>query len=125
MEFKFGEVERGRTIFEGIVANYPKRTDLWSIYMDLEESVGDVAVLRFVRVPVGLEHRDVSADMGMGIVALRPVRRRLYERAVQQRWSSKKMKFFLKRFLDFERRHGDAATMEHVKELARAYVAAA
>ena len=51
--------------------------------------------------------------------------RRLYERAVQQRWSSKKMKFFLKRFLDFERRHGDAATMEHVKELARAYVAAA
>ena len=48
MEFKFGEVERGRTIFEGIVANYPKRTDLWSIYLDLEERVGDVAVLRSV-----------------------------------------------------------------------------
>ena len=32
------------------------------------------------------------------------------------------MKFFLKRFLDFERRHGDAASAEHVKDLARAYV---
>ena len=51
-----------------------------------------------------------------------PTRRRLYERAVQQKWSSKKMKFFLKRFLDFERRHGDAESMEHVKDLARAYV---
>ena len=45
-EFKFGEVERARTIFEGIVSNYAKRTDLWSIYLDMEERVGDVAVLR-------------------------------------------------------------------------------
>ena len=46
MEFKFGEAERGRTIFEGIVTNYPKRTDLWSIYLDMEERIGDVAILR-------------------------------------------------------------------------------
>ncbi|RKO88271.1 hypothetical protein BDK51DRAFT_24832, partial [Blyttiomyces helicus] len=28
MEFKYGEAERGRTIFEGIMSNYPKRVDL-------------------------------------------------------------------------------------------------
>lgn len=36
MEFKVGEPERGRTIFEGIVDSYPKRLDLWWIYIDQE-----------------------------------------------------------------------------------------
>jgi rRNA biogenesis protein RRP5 len=36
MEFKIGEPERGRTIFEGIVSSYPKRLDLWWIYIDQE-----------------------------------------------------------------------------------------
>ena len=46
MEFKFGEVERGRTIFEGIMSNYPKRADLWNIYCDMEERVGELPVIR-------------------------------------------------------------------------------
>ena len=49
---------------------------------------------------------------------------RLYERIVHLKWSSKKMKHFLKRYLTFERQHGDEATAEHVKDLARAYVEA-
>jgi hypothetical protein len=38
------------------------------------------------------------------------------------KWSSKKMKTILKRYLDWERRQGDADGVEHVKALARAYV---
>jgi rRNA biogenesis protein RRP5 len=34
MEFKTGSPERGRTIFEGVVRNYPRKTDLWSVYLD-------------------------------------------------------------------------------------------
>jgi hypothetical protein len=34
MEFKSGDAERGRGVFEGILRNYPKRLDLWSIYLD-------------------------------------------------------------------------------------------
>lgn len=34
LEFKTGSVERARSIFEGILRNYPKRTDLWSVYLD-------------------------------------------------------------------------------------------
>lgn len=34
MEFKEGDVERGRTMFENILSNYPKRVDLWSVYLD-------------------------------------------------------------------------------------------
>ncbi|KAJ1553498.1 rRNA biogenesis protein rrp5, partial [Nowakowskiella sp. JEL0078] len=46
MEFKFGEPERGRTIFEGIVSHYPKRVDLWNIYLDQEIRVCDLEVVR-------------------------------------------------------------------------------
>ena len=39
-EFKYGSPENGRTMFEGIVSNYPKRMDIWSIYMDMELKYG-------------------------------------------------------------------------------------
>ena len=32
LEFKHGAPESGRTMFEGIVSNYPKRMDIWAIY---------------------------------------------------------------------------------------------
>ena len=34
LEFKAGVPDRGRSLFEGILREYPKRTDLWSIYLD-------------------------------------------------------------------------------------------
>jgi len=39
-EFKSGAAENGRTMFEGIVNNYPKRMDVWAIYMDMEVKYG-------------------------------------------------------------------------------------
>jgi len=40
LEFKHGAPENGRTMLEGIVSNYPKRMDIWSIYMDMEMKYG-------------------------------------------------------------------------------------
>ena len=40
LEFKFGQPENGRTMFEGIVTNFSKRMDIWSIYMDMEVKYG-------------------------------------------------------------------------------------
>lgn len=34
IEFHRGSADRARAIFEGILRNYPKRLDLWSIYLD-------------------------------------------------------------------------------------------
>ena len=34
-EFKYGEPQRGQTMFESILTNYPKRSDLWSVYLDM------------------------------------------------------------------------------------------
>lgn len=34
-EFRLGDVERGKTIFENILSDNPKRTDLWRVYADM------------------------------------------------------------------------------------------
>ena len=50
IEYKLGDPERGRTIFEGIVDSHPKRWDIWSVYMDMETRKGDIQQLRYVLV---------------------------------------------------------------------------
>jgi len=34
LEFRVGSAERGRSMMEGVLRNYPKRLDLWSMYID-------------------------------------------------------------------------------------------
>lgn len=46
LEYKLGDPERGKTIFEGIVDSHPKRWDMWSIYIDMEAGQGDIMSLR-------------------------------------------------------------------------------
>lgn len=35
LEFKYGDKERAKTFYEKLLSSYPKRTDLWSIYVDM------------------------------------------------------------------------------------------
>jgi hypothetical protein len=44
--------ERGRSLFEGVLRNYPKRLDLWSVYLDQEVAQGDQQRIRWVAVCV-------------------------------------------------------------------------
>jgi len=46
LEFKHGDAERGKTIFEGIIDSYPKRLDLWTVYIDMEVKQGDIQSVR-------------------------------------------------------------------------------
>ena len=93
LEFKYGEPERGRTIFEGVMSNYPKRIDLWSVYIDMEVRNGEQDAVR-----------------------------RLFARVVSMKLSSKKMKFFFKKWLAYEKDNGDEEHIEEVKRRAMAYV---
>ena len=45
-EFAHGSVERGRSVFEGLMASYPKRLDLWNVYVDKEIKSGDIRAAR-------------------------------------------------------------------------------
>ncbi|KAJ2898222.1 rRNA biogenesis protein rrp5, partial [Coemansia aciculifera] len=105
MEFKHGEPERGRTVFEGVLGTYPKRVDLWSVYLDMETKVASTAAAAG------------SHDEHCWLPA-----RKLFERVTSMKHSSKKMKFFFKKWLAFEKAHGSDASIEHVKQRALEYV---
>ena len=47
MEYKMGEPQRGSTILESVLKNYPKRSDLWSIYIDMTIKLGDYEQVRY------------------------------------------------------------------------------
>ena len=93
LECKRGSPDRGRALFEGLLQSYPKRTDLWGLYLDQEIKLGDAASTRNV-----------------------------FERTIHLALPAKKMKFFFKRYLEFEEAHGTAATVAHVKQCALDYV---
>ena len=48
--------------------------------------------------------------------------RQIFERVISLKLSAKKMKFFFKKYLDFEKSHGDEKSIEDVKTKALAYV---
>ncbi|WVQ79413.1 hypothetical protein IAT38_001510 [Cryptococcus sp. DSM 104549] len=95
LEFKHGDTERGKTLFEELVNRFPKRLDLWGVYIDQLGKVGDVQGVR-------------------GLV----------ERALAQKLTSKKAKFLFKKWLTIEQRIGDAAGQDKAKASAKAWVEA-
>ncbi|OLL26878.1 rRNA biogenesis protein rrp5 [Neolecta irregularis DAH-3] len=93
LEFRSGDPERGRTIFEGLLSDHPKRLDLWNVLIDLE----------------------TKQDNKDGV-------RRLFQRVLSLSLSSKNAKSLFKKWLAFEKRHGDERTVEDVKRRAIEYV---
>lgn len=35
LEFKYGEIERAKTMYDNLLFTYPNRTDIWSVYIDM------------------------------------------------------------------------------------------
>ena len=95
LEFKLGDAERGRTIFENILANHPKRSDLWFVFADMELKYG----------------KDEERT------------RQVYERMISLDLNPVKMKPIFKRYLTFEATHGTPETVNHVKTKASEYIA--
>lgn len=93
LEFTEGDPEQGRSLFEGLVTDAPKRIDLWNVYIDQEIKQGD---------------RDrVEA---------------LFERVVSKKLSKKQAKFFFSKWLQFEEDKGDEQAAARVKALAIEFV---
>lgn len=89
LEYRMGDPERGRTIFEGIIDTHAKRLDLWNVYIDMEASQNDIQRIRSI-----------------------------CERAVGLKLSKKKAKFLFKKWLELEKRLGDENGADHVKQKA-------
>ena len=90
-EYKQGNIEKGRTMFESIIHSYPKRTDIISNYIDMEIKQGK---------------NKVST-------------RKLFDKLLaRDNVKIKQVKFLFKRYLEFEIEHGTESTVEKVKQKA-------
>ncbi|KAK4767494.1 hypothetical protein SAY86_015244 [Trapa natans] len=96
LEFKCGAPERGRSLFENMLREYPKRTDLWSVYIDQEIRLGDKDLIRA-----------------------------LFERAISLSLPLKKIKFLFKKYLTYEKSSSDEERIEYVKRKAMEYAESA
>ncbi|KAN0019254.1 hypothetical protein ACTFIU_002459 [Dictyostelium citrinum] len=101
LEYRLGDIERGRTIFEGLVSNYPNRTDVWNIYLDME-----------------LRDKDAIKSSK----ELKEKIRMLFNRTIALKVSDRNIKQFFKRFLQFEKEFGTNFTTNEVKKLAIKFV---
>ena len=99
MEYRSGFLERGKTCFESLLANNPKRLDIWSIYLD--------------------EH--IKAYTTGPKVDLAKIRE-LFDRAISMGLKPQKTKFFFRRWLEVEDEFGGEQGQAAVKERAKAYV---
>lgn len=95
--YEQNQIDKARTIMEGIVGTYPKRLDLWNVYLDKE-------------IKLARQGRELETV------------RQLFERLLSMGFSPKKMKFLFKKYLTFEQQVGNEKTIQHVKELAQNFV---
>ena len=94
-EYKLGDVEHARTMFETLVSRYPKRTDIWWQYIDQEVRLENAAGAR------SLMERCLAA----------------------RKHTTKQVKSLLQKWLVIEKRVGDEAGVQRVLDRARAFVA--
>ncbi|XP_061888969.1 protein RRP5 homolog isoform X2 [Entelurus aequoreus] len=93
MEYRYGNAEKGHAMFDKVLTSYPKRTDIWSIFIDLVVKHGT--------------QKEVRA---------------LFDRVIHLSVSAKKIKLFFKRYLEYEKKHGTPQSVEAVKKKAVAFV---
>jgi rRNA biogenesis protein RRP5 len=94
MEYELGSPSRARTLFDGLIEKFPKRLDLFFVYVDKECKYGTVENAR-----------------------------KLLEAKVHERkLKDNKMKSLFKKWYRIEEEHGTDDSREHVKSSARSYV---
>lgn len=95
LEFRYGDAERGKTIYEGLIDKFGKKLNIWSTYIDQVAKQGDIQAVR-------------------GLV----------DRALDQKLNAHKAKFLFKKLLALENRIGDDAGQDKAKAKARDWVMA-
>ncbi|KAI5806996.1 rRNA biogenesis protein RRP5 [Geopyxis carbonaria] len=100
MEFRTGDPERGRTLFENMIGAYAKRMDIWNVFLDMEMKHG------------GAEKE--QADQVRG----------LFKRAIaEEKCTPKQASLLFRKWKEYEEKVGNAKSVADVMERAKIYVA--
>lgn len=99
-EYQFGLLDHGREIFEDLLATYPKRSDIWHVYVDKE--------IKYLHTKNTTNHLTYI--------------RNLFERMIVSKLSVKCMKTVFKKYITFELDYGTEELVNSVKQKAADYV---
>lgn len=94
LQYKYNHVEEARNTFESVLKNYPKRSDIWLVFIDKEIKHGN------------------NLDKV----------RNIFEKCLKIDFKTKFLKTIIKKYLEFERDHGTQKSLEHVKQLTQSII---
>ena len=96
-QFRAGDPEHGRTIFENILSTFQKRMDIWNVFIDMEMKHGEADAVR-----------------------------KLFKRAIaDKKCSTKQAAALFKKWKEFEEKNGIEKNLQDVLARAKAFVATA
>lgn len=99
LEFKNGDPERGRTLFENLLGTFSKKNDLWNVFLDVEMKYGG------------------ESDENKENV------RSLFKRALaEDKCSARQAKALFKKWMEYEKKVGNEKSVEAVTRKAKEYV---
>lgn len=90
---RYNEHESAHALLEQIITSYPKRVDIWFVYIDILIKSNEIILAR-----------------------------QTLDRAVSQNLPAKKMRSLFKKYLEFEKKNGNAQDVDKVKIMAEEFV---
>lgn len=103
MEFKMGQAEKGKSLYENILMNYPKRIDIWLIYLSM-----------MIKCSI----KSGEGDNRDAIESIRAV----FERVLNMGMNMKKVNGIFKKYIEFEEMYGSESTVNRIKQMIAEYV---
>jgi rRNA biogenesis protein RRP5 len=104
LEYRLGDVERGKTLFEKILQAHPKKTDVWNVYFDASLKYEGIVEARY------LFNSCYSISQNF---------RKLFQRAVNSNLGVYRTRVFYEKWLNAEEKFGDEESVEMVREHAK------
>ncbi|PSK43014.1 rRNA bioproteinsis protein rrp5 [Elsinoe australis] len=128
LEFKGvgGDAERGRTVMEGVVGEWPRWNAGWDMWVEGEEGVlrrvmeGEGEVVEKKKGKKGKAVKEVEREQELKDQVERV--RKLFERMTKGKMKARRARTVFKRWREFEEKHGEERDVERVMGLATEWV---
>ncbi|SOV24784.1 rRNA biogenesis protein RRP5, putative [Plasmodium sp. DRC-Itaito] len=106
-EYKYSNKERGKTYFEKLIQEYPKRSDLWFTYLDIHIN--------------SLTKNENKEKIKLNLKEIQFIRN-IFERFLSYKFKPRVMKIIFTKWLLFEKSQGNMHSQKTVQEKAYNYV---
>ncbi|CAG9476278.1 rRNA biogenesis protein RRP5, putative [Plasmodium vivax] len=107
-EYKYANKERGKSYFEKLIQEYPKRSDVWFTYLDIHINSLTKSEIKGKKKKLNLNQLEFV--------------RNIFERFSSCKFKTRVMKMIFTKWLLFEKNHGSVASQKMVQKKAYDYV---